>query len=455
MTTRIRARGGRALRRAGVVAGVGVLAAASLGAPAARAQTGSAGSLDSPQHSDFYTPPADFEQQAPNNGDVIRSEPMPLALSVAGLPGPLPATGERILYRSTGAAGGPVAVSGTVMHSTRPWAGTGPRPLASLAVGTQGQGDQCAPSKSFQNTVTLQTSPFSIGLGYELISAWALLDSGFDVAVTDYEGLGTPGLHPYVDRKSMGHAVLDAARAAQRLPGSTLGADTPVVYTGYSEGGGGAAAAAELAAPYAPELHSVGAAAGAVPADLSKVLDHIDGTLGTGVIGYAINGFVQTHPELRSVLEAKLNPAGHAWLDGVSTQCLADTAVQYGLHRTNEYTTDGRSAAEVISSLPEVLAVIDEQKDGRVKPAFPVRLQGNQNDDAILYSQVEQLGKDWCRLGTPVEYHNDQLFPILPGSIVNHGIPLLTGQLDVVRFLRDRVNGVPVANSCGSDPQVS
>jgi hypothetical protein len=38
----------------------------------------------------------------------------------------------------------------------------------------------------------------------------------FAVVMTDYQGLGTPGLHTYVNRVAEGNAMLDAGRAAMR-----------------------------------------------------------------------------------------------------------------------------------------------------------------------------------------------------------------------------------------------
>ena len=59
----------------------------------------------------------------------------------------------------------------------------------------------------------------------------------------DYEGLGTAGVHTYMDRVSQGRATLDVIRAAQRLDGTGLSAGSPVGIMGYSQGGGAAAAA--------------------------------------------------------------------------------------------------------------------------------------------------------------------------------------------------------------------
>ncbi len=142
-------------------------------------------------------------------------------------------TAQQVLYRSTDALGAADAVSGTVLVPTAPWTGTGSRPLISYAVGTRGLGSDCAPSYTLTQ-----------GADYEGSAIDAALQQGYAVAVSDYQGLGTPGPHTYMVGQSMGHAVLDMARAAERLPGTGLGAGTPVGIWGYSEGGAAAGWAA-------------------------------------------------------------------------------------------------------------------------------------------------------------------------------------------------------------------
>ncbi|MBB1048333.1 lipase, partial [Dietzia cercidiphylli] len=77
-------------------------------APEAAAQGSSDhGSSNAPDRTAFYTPPA---QLPAIPGTVIRSEPMVITPSVPDLVagGALSADAQRIMYRSTGAAGGPV-----------------------------------------------------------------------------------------------------------------------------------------------------------------------------------------------------------------------------------------------------------------------------------------------------------------------------------------------------------
>ena len=57
-----------------------------------------------------------------------------------------PAHVWNVLYKSTNANQQPIAVSGTVLVPTSAWTGSGPRPVVAYGTGTQGWGDQCAPS---------------------------------------------------------------------------------------------------------------------------------------------------------------------------------------------------------------------------------------------------------------------------------------------------------------------
>ncbi|EUA53975.1 secretory lipase family protein [Mycobacterium intracellulare 1956] len=106
---------------------------------------------------------------------------------------------------------------------------------------------------------------WDIMFNYEELFVATMVARGFAIVMTDYEGLGTAPMHTYVGRVAEGQAVLDAARAAMRLPGTSLDPHGPVAFWGYSQGGGATASAAELASQYAPDLHIVGTYAGRHP----------------------------------------------------------------------------------------------------------------------------------------------------------------------------------------------
>jgi pimeloyl-ACP methyl ester carboxylesterase len=175
-------------------------------------------------------------------GTVLRSEPIEARDGVRAW---------AVLYLSTGVEGTPVAVSGIVLAPEGAPPPDG-RPVVAWAHGSRGVSDACAPSHDGAGDLILVTQP--------------LLDLGYVVVATDYEGLGTPGSHPFLVGQSEGRSVLDGARAARLVPDS--GAGDRVAFLGHSQGGHAALWAAELAPTYAPELETVGTVAAAPAADL-------------------------------------------------------------------------------------------------------------------------------------------------------------------------------------------
>ncbi|WP_419229220.1 lipase family protein [Gordonia sp. CPCC 205515] len=379
---------------------------------------------------DFYTPPARYSATP---GSIIRSEPSPLLLQIPGIANQWPGTGTRIMYTSRYQNDKPAAVTGTVIEPTTPWRGRGPRPTVVIGPGTIGQGDQCAGSKLMSFPMAIDPSKPSIALNYTALEVNLMLLNGVRVAMTDYIGMGTPGIHTYVNRAEEGHAMLDAARAALRVAHAPKNA--PVAFAGYSQGGGAAASAAELAETYAPELNVKATYAGAPPADLGKVIDQIDGTAISGAIGFAINGLQARYPELRTVIDRETNARGKAALKLVSQQCIGDIILSTGFQRTSSWTRSGKPLSAVIRQYPNVQKIVDEQRIGRLKPNAPVLIEGGINDDVIPYGQVAQLNRDWRAQGAQVSMVTNPIPPIFPGMVVNHALPMLTTLLPGTQFI--------------------
>ncbi|WP_234538158.1 lipase family protein [Streptomyces shenzhenensis] len=395
----------------------------------------------------FYDPPATLPAA---DGAVVRTEPLPLALSLPSLPGPLPGTATRLMYKSTDSAGGPVAVTGAYLEPTAPWLGPGARPLVALAPGTMGQGDQCAASMGLEHPLVLNGRTVSVG--YEDLSVYRLLAEGVAVVVTDYVGLGaTDRLHTYVNRLDGAHAVLDAVRAARSLPGSSVTAASRVGLFGYSEGGGATAAAAELQPSYAPDITLSGTYAGAPPADLTAVTAAIDGSDLAGALGWAVNGFVQSDPALRPVVDAHLGTAGRAALADLSTMCVGDAILAYGSQHSTAWTNDGSSISEVIGEEPALQAFLGEQRIGRTAPASPVRVATGVSDDLVPHAQARRLALDWCGEGADVTYV-PVVLPDAGRALLNHLGPLLSDQGDAIGWLTARLSGVPAVSNCWTMP---
>ncbi len=416
------------------MAAVVALSGAGIGVPAAvAAPVGS-----------FYTPPADI----PNTpGVVVKTQPMTI-LATVPTEGGWPVQARHVMYSSRLQDGSPVAVSGTYIEPNGPWQGQGARPTVVIAPGTSGQGDRCAMSVAFSTGISVTTDPSpSLSANQELPSSavWSAL--GARVLVTDYIGLGTPGIHTYANRIEGAHAVLDGVRAANELGG--VGPDTPVVLWGYSQGGGATAAAAEMHSSYAPELNLKGTWAGGPTADLAVILERIDGALIGGAIGFAINGMLARYPELDQALDRVISPAGRAKLTELSDECIGDIIVRNPFLKTSSMTVDGRSLSEHLAGMPEAAPALAQLRIGSLTPTSPVLITSGLNDDTVPYNQARRLADDWCAKGATVDFRTNDLPPILPGTTIpGHFGPEMIdgfGPDNAITYLLDRLADKPVS----------
>ncbi|WP_099020355.1 lipase family protein [Mycolicibacterium palauense] len=396
------------------------------------------------EYTAFYTPPDPLPPGLP--GDLVRTEPSRLVLEPSGQLGAIMATGTRIMYRSTDARGNPNVVTGTYFEPFNDWPGRGPRPLIVYGPGTQGQGDQCAPSRQFNQGI--HWSPYlDFTFNYEEMFVATMVARGFAIVMTDYEGLGTIGpVHTYVSRLAEGFAILDAARAAKKLPGTSLKPDGPLVFWGYSQGGGAAASAAELASSYAPDLDVVGTYAGAPPADLKELFPFADGSMLVGVVGYALNSVIAAYPEHADAIRATLTPRGEDLLFKVKDQCIAETVAKFMFRHLQPYFN--APIGELVREEP-FSSLFDEQRIGRLKPNAPVLINSNRYDPLVPYTAANQLGRDWCAQGADVEFRTNEQPPFLNKAVINHALPMLVDGEPAMQWIADRFNGVPTAPNCG------
>ncbi|MGV0627616.1 lipase family protein [Mycolicibacter minnesotensis] len=395
-------------------------------------------------YTEFYTPPSPLPDVAP--GELIRAEPSRLVLEPSGQLGVIQAEATRVMYRSTDGRGNPNVVTGTYFEPWAAWPGQGERPLIVYGPGTQGQGDQCAPSRQFNQGI--HWSPYlDIMVNYEMGFVETLVRRGFAILMTDYEGLGTIGItHTYVNRLSQGHAMLDAARAARKLPGTSLSPDGPVAFWGYSQGGGAAASAAELALAYAPELKVVGTYAGAPPADLAELIPYADGSALVAVIGYALNSVMQTYPEAEPKIRALLTPRGVDFVDKTREQCVGESITKFMFRHLQPYF---QYPLPVLLADPQFRGLLDLQRLGTLKPNAPVLLNGNRYDPLVPFGPVVQLGKDWCAHGSDIELRTNEGPPIFNKLVINHALPMVVDGEQAMAWITDRFNGVPTSPNCG------
>jgi pimeloyl-ACP methyl ester carboxylesterase len=353
----------------------------------------------------FYQPPDPIPGSA--NGDLIWATELPGAVSGA--------TSWQVLYRSENLQGEPIAVSGLVVAPN----GVAPgNAVLTWAHGTTGIADQCAISKQFSG-----------GLSGEKLIGSIAVGEGWTFVATDYEGLGTPGVHPYLVGLSEARGVLDIVRAAEQLPTSGVTADSPVMIFGHSQGGGAALFAAEQAATWAPELHVVGTAAGAPAGDLDTIVPAIwsDTVIANPFAGSVIDGFKAGYPDLS--LDAVANADGQTALAEVAGECVGSIDL-----------TPAQAGARNPMDDPAWKAAVDANTAGNVVPSAPVMIFHGEADTTVPRALTDITLGRYCAIGATVEVKS------YPGQ--DHTSVITAALNDIKAFFNARLAGEPAATSC-------
>lgn len=174
--------------------------------------------------------------------------------------GSVAAESSILTYKMLGQSGQEVQATSLVFTPNTP-PPAGGWPIVVWAHGTTGVADVCAPSKAALADSTK-----------DLISK--LLAAGYVVVAPDYEGLGTPGIHPFLNVKSEAFSITDAVVAARNyLSQRNLLTSKKWVTVGHSQGGHAALGAAQYASR--AQLDYKGTVAVAPASNLGSIL--VDG----------------------------------------------------------------------------------------------------------------------------------------------------------------------------------
>lgn len=387
------------------------LVVAMLAALGASATAQAAPGLPGPFDDSFYTPPAPIPSGNP--GDIVRWRPSVALLNLANV------DAWEVMYLSTGARGQRDVVTGTVLVPKNVNPATAP--IAGFAVGTQGPAFKCTASKAIER-----------GTLYDQAAVDRLLSNGYAVAITDYDGYSPTTTPSYTTGQSEGPAVIDAVRAAQRLPVAGLSSGAKVVFQGYSQGGGAAMWAAEKQAGYAPELNLVGVAAGGVPGDLNAVAAGLDGGLGFGFLAFSAIGLDAAYPDLN--LDSYLNDTGRTELNKAKQDaCVVELLTNYAFKKTSDFTTTNPLPT------PRWQARLAENKLGNGTIRVPVFQYHAAFDEIVATPQAEALMRTYCAKGVNLTWKT---------YVAEHALGLVAGEDDAFAFLQDRIAGRPATSTC-------
>ncbi|SMX94576.1 triacylglycerol lipase [Brevibacterium sp. 239c] len=350
---------------------------------------------DSGVPEDFYKTPATLPEK---NGGVVKQVESKFYVDPVKLI-EHSAKSETFMYRTTDEKGTARAATATLL--TPEGVSDKAKDAVVIAPGTQGIADKCAPSRQM-----------GMGTEYEGISVTAALASKRPVVVVDYVGLGTEGAHNFLNRVEEGRSVLDAAKAAQEVKGSSIDADTKLQLRGYSQGGQATAAALELKNDWAPELNVASGSAGAVPTDLYKAVSQLP-TFYTAFALYGVDSFAR---QADVDMTEFLNQKGLDAVDRASNQCTIEALVSNAFLDTNTLTKDGSSFQEIIEE--NFLDVADRQKIGQAEvPDIPLLVNHSRLDDVVPFALGKDLASTWCDAGHKVLFR-DNLGPTHIGGYI-------------------------------------
>jgi alpha-beta hydrolase superfamily lysophospholipase len=359
------------------------------------------------QPSAFYTPPTPLPPGPP--GTVIRKE-----LLMDDLPPD--AIAWRILYLSTGMNGQPIAVSGTVVAPKA--ASSSPRPVIAWAHGTVGVLPECGVSHT--------ANPYKQTPVVDL-----MVREGFVVVATDYPGLGTPGVHPYLVGNVSAQAILDSVRAARQLE---VNAGDRFVVWGASQGGQAALWTAQSAATYAPELKLVAAAASAPAINLAGIIQAKRDDQGGGVfIGEALYAWSHNYPNAN--LDTIIQAEQRVQFERMATTCVSTPAAFLSVGtilKPSEYLK-----VDLLKTEPWRTIITQNAPRGRI--SVPLLITHGTADTLIPLELNQAEVKQRCAEGETVQFMR------LPG--VAHDARNESGIL-TVGWIQDRFAGRSPGSTC-------
>nr|WP_233266870.1 lipase family protein [Tomitella fengzijianii] len=341
---------------------------------------------------------------------------------------PSAAGNTRVTYMSEGPQGDPAVVSGSVSVPGGP-APDGGWPVISWAHGTTGVADACAPSSG--------SVPGSDGeyLRYVDDTLDRYVQAGYAVVQTDYVGLGTPGVHPYINGDSEANAVTDIVTAARELD-SSIG--TTWYVAGHSQGGHAAVFTAAEAPSRAPDLNLEGAVAIAPGNRLGDTLQYFaaggpDVRAALGYLPLILLGAQAADPGLKAYdyVSDPVDPL----LDAATNGCTDATFAAAQHVPVDKIIPDDAD----LTPMADYLA---KQNLGGLTLQVPTLILQGTADSSVTEPSTTALVDTLCTAGNPVSYKTyDGLehTPTVPASFD-----------DALAFIRTLGDGGAPGGVCGA-----
>jgi acetyl esterase/lipase len=336
--------------------------------------------------------------------------------------GPGDSEAFRILYRSTGLNGEPIEVSGAIYWNPGS-APAGGRNVIAWAHPTSGVVQACAPS----------LMPDNAGMIWGLAD---ILAKGYVVVATDYPGLGTPGIHPYLIGISEARAVLDSVRAARNLPHT--GASNRFAVWGHSQGGHAALYTGQLAASYAPELKLVGVAAAAPATYLVELFDaDRDTPTGKELTAMALYAWSKLYKVPATSL---VEPRAMGPFERMAHDCIESVPEFQAINEAEKPLESMKFLKADPTETEPWRSIMLKNTPGQAPAGAPVFIAQGTADTTVPPHITKRFAEALCKHGTRVH------FILLNG--VSHTFAAKNSVGQALAWMGDRFRGAPAPTEC-------
>jgi pimeloyl-ACP methyl ester carboxylesterase len=337
----------------------------------------------------------------------------------------------RAIYRSTsGVTGSATFVTGffAVPKGAPPPGGWA---VVSFAHGTTGIDHGCGPSGKPDL------------MGYEDTVA-TILNSGYAVAMTDYQGLDDLGLHPlqetghhpFLEPYTAAYNVIDAVRAIRQLFPQT---STKWAGAGGSQGGQAVWAANEFSPDYGQGLDLLGSVALAPNANITP-LAYLAANRKLSADQLGVMPLV-----IVGLQRAGLLPEGSAYLRGDVAKyrteilgCQPDSAVARSKVHSDDVNPDTEAATAALRQALQSIALPQRRL------AAPLLVINGKRDELISPSWVSYAIKQSCDTGGKVQHV----------EYLDAGHLIVLNDDTALKWLKKRLAGDAPESNCGAAPLV-
>ena len=287
--------------------------------------------------------------------------------------------------------------------------------------GTVGVGDSCAPSR---NEINDRFKPM----------AESLLKEGYVILAPDYEGLGTPGMHPYLNLKSEANSAIYAVKAYKERYGNQINGQWMSV--GQSQGGQASLGTAEFSNT---DSNYKGAVAGAPASSLGQIIADVapkaiqnilleeqkgEKPVGTAAgvyatlltyTSFAVVGVTAYEPKFnyRDVFKerSKSIVALAEGSTGENGLCFVDLQKKF-VDDINDYTA--KNAGKTVLDYPGLIdnfqenptlkKFLEDNQPATKRINTPVMIIQGTADTSVPYTVTDKLQKDLKAMGTDVTF---------------------------------------------------